>query len=158
MQPSDCTLRPQEGTDFCQVGLSDLAEIWAWRDTTDILFQTAGPVAICIRYVGDPHKCAFRVDLRRFRASGFSATRNIFVCMSSRPAIIKQAELTRYIKAVVAAGVSVGKITMLPSGAVEILPLGAVPDEAGPNPCDRLLNRGTDEKAAEPFSGYDPDR
>ena len=62
--------------------------------------------------------------------------------MPARPAVIKQAELTRYIKAVMAAGVIVGKITVRPDGGVEILPLGSGTDDAGPNPCDRLLKRG----------------
>ena len=58
--------------------------------------------------------------------------------MANRPALLKQADLTRYLKAVQAAGVSVGRVVIGKDGSVSIFPAGAG-DLEGPNPCDRLL-------------------
>lgn len=58
--------------------------------------------------------------------------------MANRPALLKQADLTRYLKAVQASGVSVGRVVIGKDGSVSIFPTGAG-DLEGPNPCDRLL-------------------
>ena len=59
--------------------------------------------------------------------------------MANQPAKIKQAELTRYVAAVVKAGVAIGKISIAPNGTVTIIPAGAPSDDTA-NPCDRLLD------------------
>lgn len=59
--------------------------------------------------------------------------------MANRPATLKQADLTRYVRAVLAAGVIVGRVLVRPDGAVEIIPKGAEPSQGiGPDP-DELL-------------------
>lgn len=59
--------------------------------------------------------------------------------MANRPATLKQADLTRYVRAVQAAGVVVGRVLVRPDGAVEIIPKGADPTGFnGPDP-DELL-------------------
>jgi len=59
--------------------------------------------------------------------------------MANRPALLKQSDLTRYVKAVQAAGVVVGRVLVRPDGAVEIIPKGADPTGfSGPDP-DELL-------------------
>lgn len=58
--------------------------------------------------------------------------------MAASPALVKQIDLTRYVKAVQAAGVSVGRIVIGRDGSVSIFPTGAV-DQDDPNPCDRLI-------------------
>lgn len=59
--------------------------------------------------------------------------------MASRPALVKQADLTRYIKAALAAGLPVGRVLVRPDGGVEIIPAGvAVSATLGPDP-DELL-------------------
>lgn len=58
--------------------------------------------------------------------------------MPNIPATIKQAELTRYLKAVRAAGVEVGQVRIAKDGTVTITPLGVVSSD-GANPCDELL-------------------
>jgi hypothetical protein len=58
--------------------------------------------------------------------------------MANSPALVKQSDLTRYVKAVQAAGVSIGRVTIGPDGTVNLYPAGAVETDA-PNPCDRLL-------------------
>lgn len=58
--------------------------------------------------------------------------------MANRPANFTQADVSRAIKATVAAGLSVGRIEIDQTGRIVI-----IPDTAGlassPNPCDRLL-------------------
>ncbi len=59
--------------------------------------------------------------------------------MANRPAVLRQAELTRYVRAVEAAGVPVGRVLVRPDGAVEIIPKGAEWNgPKGPDP-DELL-------------------
>lgn len=58
--------------------------------------------------------------------------------MANRKAPIRQADLRRYIAAIVAAGVPVGKIMIGPDGTVTILAAGEA--DASANPCDRLLD------------------
>lgn len=58
--------------------------------------------------------------------------------MTTRPAILRQAELTRYAKAMRAAGIKDWRVELEPSGKITIIAGSADPD-AGPNPCDRLL-------------------
>ncbi len=58
--------------------------------------------------------------------------------MANRPALVKQAEVTRYAKAMRAAGVSDFRIDIEPTGRVSIVAGKGDADEA-PNPCDRLL-------------------
>lgn len=55
--------------------------------------------------------------------------------MANPPSRIKQAELTRYLKAVQAAGVPVGPIRIEPNGTVVILPRDGT-EAAEPNPWD----------------------
>ncbi|RWR05000.1 hypothetical protein D2T32_18185 [Sinirhodobacter populi] len=63
--------------------------------------------------------------------------------MSNRTAIMKQVELTRLVKGVVAAGLQVDRVSVRPDGGVDIfIRDGREHDEVGPNPCDRLLRRG----------------
>lgn len=59
--------------------------------------------------------------------------------MANRAANVKQSDLTRYLKAVRAAGVEVAQIKIARDGSVVIIPIGAGVD-TGDNPCDRLLN------------------
>ncbi len=59
--------------------------------------------------------------------------------MANRPALVKQADLTRYTRAVMAAGIAVGRVLVRPDGTVEIIPMGAEPGVGiGPDP-DELL-------------------
>ncbi|WP_411351206.1 hypothetical protein PNH50_12350 [Leisingera aquaemixtae] len=61
--------------------------------------------------------------------------------MSNYRAAVKQSEITRAVRGVVAAGVEVGKIVIGPDGRIEIFPIGSVPagDDGGANPCDVLF-------------------
>lgn len=58
--------------------------------------------------------------------------------MTDRTALVKQSDLTRYLKAVEKAGVPVGRIEVARDGTVRIFTQAADGDD-GPNPCDRLL-------------------
>ena len=58
--------------------------------------------------------------------------------MPSRPAPIRQSDLTRYAKAMQAAGVADWRIELRPDGT-QIIVAGKVDANAGPNPCDELL-------------------
>jgi hypothetical protein len=59
--------------------------------------------------------------------------------MANRPAAVKQADVTRIVKGVVAAGIVPGRVLVRPDGAVEIFPIGAEAiGLAGPDP-DELL-------------------
>jgi hypothetical protein len=58
--------------------------------------------------------------------------------MANRRAPVTQNDLTRYVKAVAAAGVAVGEVKIEPDGTVRIIPAGSVPSDEG-NPCHRLL-------------------
>ncbi|MCE6960563.1 hypothetical protein LAZ40_16180 [Cereibacter sphaeroides] len=60
--------------------------------------------------------------------------------MAARPALIKQADLTRCVRAFIAAGLDAPRIVVRPDGSVEIIPTGAAA-ETGDNPCDRLLRK-----------------
>jgi hypothetical protein len=55
-----------------------------------------------------------------------------------RRAALKQSDMTRYLKATVAAGISPGKIEVSSDGTVTIYP-GDSAVRTGSNPCDRLL-------------------
>ena len=60
--------------------------------------------------------------------------------MANRSAIVKQADVTRYVRAVQAAGITVGLVLVRPDGAVEITPKGAGPTGyKGPDPDELLL-------------------
>mgnify|MGYP005853691841 CR=1 FL=1 len=59
--------------------------------------------------------------------------------MANRPAIVKQADVTRALKGAVAAGLVVGRVEIDQiSGKVIIWPAGLEPAILS-NPCDRLL-------------------
>ena len=58
--------------------------------------------------------------------------------MANRPALMKQSDLTRYFKAMRAAGYEEGRVEVKPDGTHVIIPGKADPAN-GPNPCDRLL-------------------
>ena len=58
--------------------------------------------------------------------------------MSNRPANLKQSDLTRYAKAMQAAGVSEWRVDLLPDGTVSIIAGKAPASQRGPNP-DELL-------------------
>lgn len=146
MQAGDCILRPWEGTDFCQDGLSVLVKIWAWETHTDTLFQTAGTSAMCISYVGYPQNCDIRPGVRVFRISGFSARRTIFMLMSNRAALIRTPDITRLLAGVLGAGLFPDSIAVDNTGRIEITLRGDDPGDGrrhGANPCDRLLKGGT---------------
>lgn len=58
--------------------------------------------------------------------------------MANRPALLKQSDLTRYFKAMKAAGFDEGRVEVKPDGTHVIVAGGADPN-SGVNPCDRLL-------------------
>ncbi|WP_374374951.1 hypothetical protein [Tabrizicola sp.] len=59
--------------------------------------------------------------------------------MANRPALIKQADVTRLVKGVVAAGIPFGGLRWRPDGSLEIIAKGAEPTGfTGPDP-DELL-------------------
>lgn len=59
--------------------------------------------------------------------------------MAARPALLRQAELTRYAKALREAGVNEWRIEVEPATGKHTILVGKIDEEAGPNPCDRLL-------------------
>ncbi len=58
--------------------------------------------------------------------------------MAYTKAIVKQSDLTRYAKAMRAAGYEDFRVDIEPDGKVSIV-TGKTDDESRPNPCDRLL-------------------
>ncbi|EYD76777.1 hypothetical protein Rumeso_01735 [Rubellimicrobium mesophilum DSM 19309] len=60
--------------------------------------------------------------------------------MATRPALLKQSDLTRYLKAMRAAGVT-GRVEADPRTGRHIIVFGEadIDLDASPNPCDRLL-------------------
>ena len=58
--------------------------------------------------------------------------------MANRPALMKQSDLTRYLKAMQAAGYQTGRVEVKPDGTHVIIPGEGVAANAA-NPCDRLL-------------------
>jgi hypothetical protein len=59
--------------------------------------------------------------------------------MANHKALLKQSDLTRYLKAMRAAGVA-GRVEADPSTGKHIIVVGeGSPDDDSPNPCDRLL-------------------
>lgn len=58
--------------------------------------------------------------------------------MANRPATIKQAEVTRLVKGVMAAGIPFGGLRWRPDGSLEIIVKGAEAPGIGPDP-DELL-------------------
>jgi hypothetical protein len=58
--------------------------------------------------------------------------------MANRRATVTQNDVTRYVKAVAAAGVTVGEVKIEPDGTVRIIPAGSISSD-GDNPCDRLV-------------------
>lgn len=59
--------------------------------------------------------------------------------MANRPAPVKQADVTRYIRGAQACGIVVGVVRVLPDGTVELIPKGSEPSRfSGPDP-DELL-------------------
>lgn len=137
-QARDCLFRVPEGTEIHQGGPSALVDLWVWNGHPDTLFQTAGPVAIRIKWVGYPQKCDIRPGVRAFRVSGFSGRAAIFMCMSNRPAPFKQADLTRALKGVAAAGMRVARVIVRPDGGIEIIPEGASGAAVSANPWDEV--------------------
>lgn len=59
--------------------------------------------------------------------------------MANRAVILKQADLTRYLKAAAAAGVVVARVEVDGDGTVRLFTPDGVTGHDGPNPCDRLL-------------------
>lgn len=61
--------------------------------------------------------------------------------MSARPALFRQADLTRALKGAAAAGIQVGRIAVRPDGGFEIFAANDNSDGGASvvNPCDRLL-------------------
>jgi hypothetical protein len=55
--------------------------------------------------------------------------------MANRPALAKQAEITRCVKGVTAAGLDVGKVVVGRDGSITVFPKGAVTDQRA-NPWD----------------------
>lgn len=60
--------------------------------------------------------------------------------MANRPAALKQSDLTRYLKAVRAAGFADGRVLVRPDGTHEIIAGRVAADAAGPDP-DELLKQ-----------------
>lgn len=58
--------------------------------------------------------------------------------MANRPALLKQSELTRYLKAMKAAGNEGGRVEVKPDGT-HVIFTGDSDPANGANPCDRLL-------------------
>lgn len=58
--------------------------------------------------------------------------------MANRPALLKQSELTRYLKAMKAAGNEGGRVEVKPDGTHVIFQGGSEASTVS-NPCDRLL-------------------
>jgi hypothetical protein len=56
--------------------------------------------------------------------------------MPNRPALLKQSDLTRYVKAVQNAGVPVGRVVIGRDGTVTVYPAGAAEGATDPNPWD----------------------
>lgn len=57
--------------------------------------------------------------------------------MANRPALAKQAEITRCVKGVVAGGLDVGKVVVGRDGSITIFPKNAVSDPKA-NPWDEI--------------------
>lgn len=60
--------------------------------------------------------------------------------MAARPALLRQAELTRYAKAMRAAGIVEFRVEVEPTGKIVII-AGKTDPAEGQNPCDRLLSK-----------------
>ena len=60
--------------------------------------------------------------------------------MANRPALVKQADLTRYVAGVKRAGIPVLGVKIAPDGTVTLITAETGPGN-GPNPCDRLLDQ-----------------
>lgn len=60
--------------------------------------------------------------------------------MANRPALLKQSELTRYLKAMKAAGNEGGRVEVKPDGT-HVIFAGDSDSASGANPCDRLLDK-----------------
>lgn len=58
--------------------------------------------------------------------------------MKNRSTLLKQSDLTRYFKALKAAGYDEGRIEVKPDGT-HVIYAGKSDPATGPNPCDRLL-------------------
>ena len=58
--------------------------------------------------------------------------------MANRPALLKQSELTRYLKAMKAAGNDGGRVEVKPDGT-HVIFQGDTETDSVINPCDRLL-------------------
>ncbi len=58
--------------------------------------------------------------------------------MSNRPAAFKQADLTRALKGVAAAGMQVARVIVRPDGGIEIIPAGVPGASGGGNPWDEV--------------------
>lgn len=58
--------------------------------------------------------------------------------MANAPAPLRQSDLTRYAKAMQAAGITDWRVEIVPGGKI-ILAVGPTDEASGPNPCDRLL-------------------
>lgn len=58
--------------------------------------------------------------------------------MANSPAPLRQSDLTRYAKAMRAAGITEWRVEIEPGGKI-VLAVGAVDEATGPNPCDRLM-------------------
>lgn len=59
--------------------------------------------------------------------------------MGNRSAIVKQADLTRYMAAAVKAGLPLQRVTIALDGTVTLI-TGEASGEGSANPCDRLLD------------------
>lgn len=59
--------------------------------------------------------------------------------MGNSKALVKQAELARYIKAATQAGIPVSRVEIARDGTVKIYTLAGNDDDETANPCDRLL-------------------
>ncbi len=57
--------------------------------------------------------------------------------MANRPALVKQADLTRLIKGALAGGFQIGRVEVKPDGSVIFTPVGGDAGATDPNPWDQ---------------------
>lgn len=140
MQAGDCIFRVPEGTDFLSRAIALDQKSGRGRPGADSLFSC--------RSTHSSKKTQFH---RNF-PENIGASHQIWEVpkrdsaltingMSNSRAPVKQSEITRAVRGVLAAGIQVGKVVVGPDGRVEIFPVGAVPagEDGSANPCDVLL-------------------
>lgn len=141
MQAADCILSAVGGDRFLVQGDSPRPEIWAWKARSAYLV-----------FLPEHLRQRKKTQFHRSFPENIGASHQIWEvpkrdsapninCMSNSRAPVKQSEITRAVRGVLAAGIQVGKVVVGPDGRVEIFPVGAVPagEDGSINPCDVLL-------------------